>query len=496
MLMGLMSDSSDRMRIAPLSTLPLFFKLEGKRVVVAGGSAGAVWKAELLAAAGGEVDIYAEEVTAEQTRQLADLQPQRVRLVARRWRPADLAGAALAIADVDTDDEAQAFVAAADAAGVPVNVIDNPTFCDFQFGAVVNRSPLVIGISTDGAAPVFGQAIRARIEMLLPAGFQRWAAAAWRWRPLVQARRLPFQMRRRVWERFTREAFARPNDEPGESDRLLLASGTGGERPDSPVGSVVLVGAGPGDPELLTLKALRALQSADVILHDELVSVAILDFARREAQRIIVGKRGHRPSCKQDDINRLAVSLALEGKRVVRLKGGDPLVFGRAGEEIAACRAAGVPIEVVPGVTAALGAAAMLEVSLTHRDHARRLQFVTAHSRHGRLPDDLDWKALADPAATTAIYMGKAVLGELADKLVRAGLDPYTPALMIENATRGDQRSFAATVGTMAGTLEAEELTGPCIMLIGRALAQAKTGMAPDTAAGREANAQARPVSA
>jgi uroporphyrin-III C-methyltransferase/precorrin-2 dehydrogenase/sirohydrochlorin ferrochelatase len=303
-------------------------------------------------------------------------------------------------------------------------------------------------------------------------------------------------VRRRVWERFTREAFARPNDEPGEDDRLLLASGTGGERPESQVGSVVLVGAGPGDPELLTLKAVRALQSADVILHDDLVSSAILDFSRREAQRIIVGKRGHRPSCKQDDINRLAVSLALEGKRVVRLKGGDPLVFGRAGEEIAACRAAGVPIEVVPGVTAALGAAAMLEVSLTHRDHARRLQFVTAHSRHGRLPDDLDWRALADPAATTAIYMGKAVLGELADKLVRAGLDPQTPTLMIENATRADQRVFAATVGTMAGILEAEELTGPCIMLIGQALAQARTAVASDNSAARAVDAKKRQVSA
>ena len=203
---------------------------------------------------------------------------------------------------------------------------------------------------------------------------------------------------------------------------------------------------------MLTLKAVRALQSADIILHDDLVSDAVLDFARREARRMVVGKRGHRPSCKQDDINAMMVSLARSGKRVVRLKGGDPLVFGRAGEEIAACRAAGIAIEIVPGITAALGAAAGIEASLTHRLHARRLQFVTAHSKEGRLPDDLDWKALADPTATTAVYMGKAVLGEFAEKLIAAGIDPATPAVIVENATRPEQRVIHSTVASMAAT--------------------------------------------
>ncbi|MDQ0469329.1 siroheme synthase CysG [Labrys wisconsinensis] len=458
-------------RIAPLSVLPVFYRLGGKRALVAGESAGTAWKAELLAAAGAAVEVYAPAVFDELAEVLARSEG-RIRHVARRWSPADLAGAALAVADAADEAEAQAFRDAAKAAGVPVNIVDRPAFCDFQFGSIVNRSPLVVGISTDGASPVFAQAIRARIETLLPDGFRRWAEAAKAWRPLVQSLSASFAVRRRIWERFAREALARPGDEPTESDRGALVAAAAADR--STVGSVVLVGAGPGDPELLTLKAVRALQSADVILHDDLVAEPVLDFARREARRMVVGKRGRRPSCKQDDINALMVSLAAGGKRVVRLKGGDPLVFGRAGEEIAACRAAGIPVEVVPGVTAALGAAARLAVSLTHRDHSRRLQFVTAHSRQGRLPDDLDWKALADPAATTAVYMGKAVLGELAQKLVAAGLDPATPAIIVEYATRAEERIFHASVGTMAGVLAEEALEGPCIMLIGAALAEAR----------------------
>jgi uroporphyrin-III C-methyltransferase/precorrin-2 dehydrogenase/sirohydrochlorin ferrochelatase len=270
-------------------------------------------------------------------------------------------------------------------------------------------------------------------------------------------------------------------------------------------GSVVFVGAGPGQADLITVRGAARLRDADVVLFDSLADPALRSLAP-QARWIDVGKRGftgvpHAASgghenTGQDTINALLVKHASEGKRVVRLKGGDPLVFGRAGEEIAACRAAGVTVEVVPGITAALGAAAMLEASLTHRDHARRLQFVTAHSRHGRLPDDLDWKALADPAATTAIYMGKAVLGEFADKLVGAGLDPDTPAMMVENATRLDQRVFAATVGTMAATLHAHDLDGPCIMLIGHALAEARVVDAAAPSPRLATGPTARPVSA
>jgi uroporphyrin-III C-methyltransferase / precorrin-2 dehydrogenase / sirohydrochlorin ferrochelatase len=456
-------------RIAPLAVLPVFFRLAGRRVVAIGDGDGIAWKVELLAQAGARVALLAPSPGPRLGEAVASLGAS-VALERRGWEASDLSGAALVVADVADDAEAARVAEAARTAGVPVNVVDRPAFCDVQFGSIVNRSPLVIGISTDGAAPVFGQAIRSRIETLLPAGLQRWAEAAWAWRPHIQALGLPFHIRRRVWEWFTREALREPSTAPSAAHRdALLALAREGGLPEA-AGSVALVGAGPGDPELLTLKAVRLLQSADVILHDDLVSEAILDFARREADRIVVGKRGHRPSCKQNDINALMVELALEGRRVVRLKGGDPLVFGRAGEEMAACRAAGIPVEVVPGITAALGAAAALGVSVTHRDHARRLQFVTAHSKEGRMPDDLDWGALADPAATTAVYMGKAVLGPFAERLVAAGVDPATPAIIVENATRPDEVVLHASVSTMAATLAEARLEGPCIMLIGTAL--------------------------
>src|SRR4029077_18409833 len=228
-----------------------------------------------------------------------------------------------------------------------------------------------------------------------------WAEAARAWRPRVDARTLPFHARRNFWVRFTQRAVTAPHTAPGESELAALLAGATARQH----GSVTLVGAGPGDAELLTLRAVRALQSADVILFDDLVSPDVLDFARREARKMLVGKTGFGPSCKQDDINSLMVSLAKQGKRVVRLKGGDPLIFGRAAEEIAACQAAHIVVDIVPGITAAQGAAAKLGLPLTDRERARRLQYVTGHARNGQLPNDLDWQSLADPATTTAIYM-------------------------------------------------------------------------------------------
>ncbi|MGA8654307.1 MAG: siroheme synthase CysG, partial [Xanthobacteraceae bacterium] len=360
-------------RMGRLSRLPAFFALEGKCAVVAGGGQAATWKAELLSAAGAAVGVFAPE-PGEDMRALAAAPPGGTVIVHERaWRAADLAGAAIAVAECADDDDAAHFAAAARAAGVPVNVIDRPAFCDFAFGAIVNRSPLVIGISTDGAAPVFGQAIRAKIEALIPKGLARWADAARTWRPRVQALALSFRGRRNVWEKFAERAVAEPNSPPTESDFAALLT----LHEAAQAGSVILVGAGPGDPELLTLRAMRALQSADVILFDHLVSAEILDFARREAKKMLVGKTGHAPSCEQDDINMLMVSLAKAGRRVVRLKGGDPMIFGRADEEITACRAAGIAVEVVPGVTAAQAAAGRLKVSLTRRGEARRVQYIT-----------------------------------------------------------------------------------------------------------------------
>jgi uroporphyrin-III C-methyltransferase/precorrin-2 dehydrogenase/sirohydrochlorin ferrochelatase len=450
-------------RIGPLARLPAFFALQGKRTAVAGGSAAAAWKAELLSAAGATVEVYAA-APGEELVALAGTPPHGPIVIHRReWTAADLAGAAIAVADCCNDDDAARFAAAARAAGVPVNVIDRPRFCDFSFGAIVNRSPLVIGISTDGAAPVFGQAIRAKIEALIPKGFSRWAQAAQAWRPRVQALALPFRGRRRIWEKFTARAIAAPDRDPTDADLdALLAPAT------DETGAVALVGAGPGDPELLTLRAVRALQSADVILFDDLVAPDILDFARREAKKMLVGKTGHKASCRQDDINALMISLAKAGRRVVRLKGGDPMIFGRADEEIAACQKAGIAVEVVPGITTAQGAASRLLVSLTRRIEARRVQYITGHGRDGKLPADIDWKSLADPAATSVIYMPVKTLPELVGRAAEAGLDPATPAVAVERATRADERVIAAAIADLPDRLASLSPTGPVVVLIGQ----------------------------
>jgi uroporphyrin-III C-methyltransferase/precorrin-2 dehydrogenase/sirohydrochlorin ferrochelatase len=307
---------------------------------------------------------------------------------------------------------------------------------------------------------------------MIPRGFAAWAAAARRWREAVKSSGLSFAGRRRFWQIFTAHAAAHPGAEPAQSDFGHFLAATREEGAAVEQGSVTLVGAGPGDPELLTLRALRALQSADVILIDDLVAPAILDFARREAKKMLVGKTGFEPSCKQDEINALMISLAKAGLRVVRLKGGDPMIFGRAGEEIAACRRAGISVEVVPGISAAQGAASQLGVSLTHRKLARRVQYVTAHGADGRLPADFDWASLADPLTTTVVYMGRRTLAELAETAMRHGLDPATPAMAIIEATRPQQQIVAATIADIAARLHGAAPDGPVLIMIGHALAE------------------------
>jgi uroporphyrin-III C-methyltransferase/precorrin-2 dehydrogenase/sirohydrochlorin ferrochelatase len=466
-------------RIGALSRLPVFFALAGKRAVVSGGSQAATWKAELLSAAGATVEVFAPSACAELRMLAADPPHGLVRLIECDIAPADLEGAALAVADCEDDATAADFAAMARAAGVPANVIDRPAHSDFAFGAIVNRSPLVIGISTAGAAPVFGQAVRARLEALIPRGFARWAEAARDWRPQVAALKLSFRARRRFWEKFTARAVAAPDRAPVAADLAALLA----PEPAAGEGSVVLVGAGPGDPELLTLRAVRALQSADVILFDNLVAKDILDFARREAKTMLVGKTGHKPSCRQEDINALMVSLARAGRHVVRLKGGDPMIFGRADEEIAACRAAGIAVEVVPGVTSAQGAAARLLVSLTRRGVARQVHYVTGHGRDGRLPADIDWRSIADPAVTTVVYMPVRTLPDLIAAAVAAGLDSTTPAVAVEQATRAGERVVTATVAELPAALSATPPDGPVIVVIGKVFESlaAKAAVSGDT---------------
>jgi uroporphyrin-III C-methyltransferase/precorrin-2 dehydrogenase/sirohydrochlorin ferrochelatase len=489
-------------RMEPLARLPVFFGLSGKRAVIAGGTPAAAWKAELLAAAGAQVEVFAPEAC-EELRAVAAERPHPEHsdsavnpmvIHPRAWQAGDLAGAAIAVGAFAADDEAGVFAAAARAAGVPVNVIDKPAFCDFSFGSIVNRSPLVIAISTDGAAPVFAQAIRAKLEALIPLGFARWAAAARRWRRAVQTSGLSFPARRRFWQVFTAQAVTHPDREPvaADFDAYMALTREGSAAAEN--GSVTLVGAGPGDPELLTLRAVRALQSADVILIDDLVAAGVLDFARREAKKMLVGKTGYGPSCKQEEINALMIALAKAGKRVVRLKGGDPMIFGRASEEIDACRSAGIAVEVVPGISAAQGAASRLGISLTHRKVSRRVQYVTGHAADGRLPSDIDWHSLADPAATTIVYMPGKTIRELADTAIANGLAPDTPTVAVAAATRPEQQVVAGTIADIADRLQEAAPTGPLLVMIGRALADAATAAAD--AGGEPETMSAKPPAA
>jgi len=299
-------------RVGELAVLPVFYKLKNRKVVVAGGSDAAAWKGELLAASGACVHVYAERLEPSFV-EVMEATPDRFTHHERPWAADCFEHAIIAIGDSETDGEAQAFFCAAPAVGVAVNVIDKPAYCEFQFGSIVNRSPAVVGISTDGAAPIFGQAIRRRIETVLPASLQAWAVLAQQVRARVNEQLDFGAPRRAFWERFVNRSFSSQFTEHSEQDVLRDASALT-ESTNAKRGQVTLVGAGPGDAELITLKAMRALQAADVILFDDLVSSEVLELARREAKRMLVGKRGGRDSCKQDDINETMLKLARVGK--------------------------------------------------------------------------------------------------------------------------------------------------------------------------------------
>lgn len=449
--------------IGALASLPVFFDLASKQVLVAGGSEGAAWKAELLAACGAEVHLFcpAAELSEE-----AQALPATIIRHDRRWFETDFGHFAMVVGDCDPQ-EAPLFFARATAAGVPVNVIDKPAFCQFKFGSIVNRSPLVVGISTDGAAPILGQAVRRRIETLLPPSLSSWARLAQSVRNSVMTLLPSAARRRRFWERLVERAFeAREPDDRAMADLLGDIERIRSRRADNS-GSVTLVGAGPGDAELLTLKAVRALQSADVILFDDLVSDDVLELARREAKRMLVGKRGGRTSCRQEDINDMMLSLAKAGKRVVRLKSGDPSIFGRAGEEIEFLEQAGISVDVVPGITAASAMAARLGVSLTHRDHAQTVRFVTGHARDGRLPSGIDWQSLADPGITTVFYMGGRTAPEIRLKLLDAGMAANTPVVVMSAITRTNERRWLGVLDRLDVAMGGIGVDEPVLIGIG-----------------------------
>lgn len=434
-----------------MRALPLFHDLRHRICLVIGQGEVADRKAATLRAAGGDVRL------------------------ASTFDGADLADVALVVIAAASDDIARAAYDACRARGVPVNAVDRPQYCTVTWPAIVERGDVTIAIGTGGSAPTLARLLRTQIEQAVPQTVALLAAVARRWRPLV-SRHLPdSDDRRRFWERFfagPAGAAALAGDRAGAERHTIAQFANAKTRPRT--GHVHLVGAGPGDPELLTLRALRLLQSADVIVHDRLVSAPILALARKDARRIDVGKRRAAHRLAQTDINALLVRLAREGARVVRLKGGDPFIFGRGGEEIEALLAAGVPCDVTPAVTAALGCAAYAGIPLTHRDVAHSCVFVTGDCHNGHL--DLNWPALALPGQTLAVYMGVQTLPELCRQLQAHGLASTTPAALIVSGTRPDQHVIRATLTDLPAAVADHppaDIAAPALVIVGDVVARA-----------------------
>ncbi len=438
--------------------LPIFMNLRGEPCLVVGGGEVAARKCALLLRAGAKVTVCAPELAPA-------FDTGRIEHRAARFREADLDGQALVIAATDDQAVNRAVAAAARARRIPVNVADQPELCTFILPSIIERAPLTVAISSGGASPVLARLLRARLESLIPAAYGRLAALAAEFRERVKARFRGAE-RRRFWERALegpiaemvlagRDAEARHALEAALGDTRLALSG----------GDVALVGAGPGDPDLLTFRALRLMQQADVVVYDRLVSKPILDLVRLEAERIYAGKARAQHALPQEDINALLVRLAREGKRVVRLKGGDPFIFGRGGEEIATLAAEGIPFQVVPGITAAAGCASYAGIPLTHREHAQSVMFVTGHLRDGTM--NLNWRALAQPQQTLVVYMGLLGLEVLCRELVAHGLPASLPAALVQQGTTPQQRVLEGTLATLPGIVAASEVRAPTLVIVG-----------------------------
>jgi uroporphyrin-III C-methyltransferase / precorrin-2 dehydrogenase / sirohydrochlorin ferrochelatase len=445
--------------------LPIFLQSKGKVIAVCGGGTIAARNAEMALRAGAEVRVFASSLS-------GGFRTIETRLTHLRRAP-DLAGLSdcclvfSATGDARADREVFEL---ARLARVPVNVADAPELSDFTMPSIVDRDPLVIAISTGGASPVFARMLRARLESVIPSAYGRLVALLGAYRDRLGAVLKDGAARRRFWEQvlegpvLSRFLAGHEEEAKAELDRAIdnAASGTS----EKPAGEVYLVGAGPGDPDLLTFRALRLMQRADVILYDRLLPHGILDLVQRDAEHIYVGKLPEDHILPQEEITALLVKLAKEGKRVLRLKGGDPFIFGRGGEEIEALAAEGIPFQVVPGITAATGCAAYAGIPLTHRDHAQACVFVTGHARAGG-GLSLDWSVLIQPRQTVAIFMGLGQLRELMKQYIAHGGDPALPAAIIDNGTRPNQRVVTGTVETLADLAEEARLKGPAITILG-----------------------------
>ncbi len=455
---------------ATMSHFPLFADLRGRAVLVVGGGAVAARKVALLGRAGARILLVARELDPALGALVAASQAS---WLARDFRPEQLEGCWLAVAATDDAVVNASVAAAAREHRLPVNVVDDPVLSTVIVPAIVDRAPLLVAISTGGAAPVVARRLRAEIEVLIDGSWAALASLCAAWRRRIVAAIPGVDDRRRFYEWLV-DGPVRSSlraGRQGEADASLRAALAAPAATAGAAGRVALVGAGPGDPGLLTLNALRALQAADVILHDQLVTGEVLDLARRDALRVAVGKQAGGHTTPQSRINALMVEHARAGRVVVRLKGGDPFMFGRGGEELEYLRAHDVPYEVVPGITAATACAAYAGIPLTHRDHAQSVRFITAHCRDSL--DTLDWPCLARERQTLAVYMGVATAPELQRKLVAHGRAATTPVAVVENGSRPTQRVVSGTLGELAALMVRHQVRSPALLVIGEVAALA-----------------------
>jgi uroporphyrin-III C-methyltransferase/precorrin-2 dehydrogenase/sirohydrochlorin ferrochelatase len=447
-----------------MNFLPVFLDIKGRLCLVAGGGEVAMRKVQQLLNAGARVRVVAPELDPA----LQALQEQGViEHLDGVFEPAQVEDCVLVIAATGDQSVNREISNLARERRLPVNVVDNPSLCTFIMPSVVDRSPVVVAISTGGASPVLARLLRAKLETLIPSAYGRLADLMQSFRQRVKQRFPDMRQRRRFWEEVLHGPIAEMlfagQDKPAlEALQRRLDEGDV-NRYDG--GEVYLVGAGPGDPDLLTFRALRLMQQADVVLYDRLVAPAIVDLVRRDAERIYVGKESDRHTLTQEEINALLIRLAGEGKRVLRLKGGDPFIFGRGGEEIDRLAGRGIPFQVVPGITAAAGCSAYAGIPLTHRDYAQSCLFVTGHVKDGRL--DLNWDALLQPHQTIAVYMGVGSMAKLCSELTQRGMDARMPAAVIQQGTTPRQRVFTGNLETLPRMIEQENIKPPSMVIVG-----------------------------
>ncbi|CAN1533842.1 CysG Uroporphyrinogen-III methylase [Methylophilaceae bacterium] len=447
-----------------MQALPIFMNIKQRLCVVIGAGEVAARKVTMLLRAQASVTVYAPEICPT----LADLvEAGRIRYQPARFAAQQLSGACLVIAATNDVQVNTAVSSVAQANNIPVNVVDAPALCTFTMASIVERSPIVIAISSEGNAPVLARYLRSKIETMLPAGYGRIAAIAGEFRDKVKSKYATSQARRIFWEGVLQGPLVERILAGQEAAaRIGLDQLLADETASQQHGEVYLVGGGPGDPDLLTFRALRLMQQCDVCVYDKLVSPEVLDLVRRDAELIYVGKSRDQHTLPQEEINQLLARLALAGKRVLRLKGGDPFIFGRGGEEIETLMQQGVPFQVVPGITAANGVSSYAGIPLTHRDYAQACLFITGHLKNGVL--DLDWAAMARPQQTVVIYMGLVGLEQICQQLMAHGVAPDMPAAVIQQGTTQHQRVVSANLSDLASQVAAAKMKAPCLTIIGQ----------------------------